>query len=423
LGLKVLTNWAGNESFKPQYILKPNSVNELIDIVKYFSKVRAFGTLGTFNNLTGSTGAMVCLSSDDFRTSISNPQNPLVFSAGINFIELVKILSNFGLALANTPSLLDLNVIGSLLTGSHGSGINSKILAANIKNLNFVSGQGEYLNVDESGSDIPIGAFGVSLGLLGVVTNFELFTEPDYLMFQNLYEASTQELLFDRFSEIASLEASISVYTKFNRTSSSQILIKQRVSAPPADSSTFTAKLAAAEIRDMRSLGSSNPHSDSISTLRGGVHLPWFEILPHTRPGLISTGDELQSEFFFDLGNAGEVFEYLMTKYDLLKPLLRSAEIRFTAEDAFWISPSFGRDSMVIHLTWRNDYLKVMSILSLIEKDLIKLGGRPHWGKIFTADFYNFYEIYPKFEEFVQLRKILDPSDKFMSDSLFAIFN
>lgn len=408
--------------FKPEFILRPKSINELLEIVKNFPKIRAFGTLGTFNDFTGSQGVMVSLDSEELKTELTDLDHPLNFSAGITFVNMIEILSKLALAIDNTPSLLDLNVVGSILTGTHGSGVNSKILASNIKSVNIVSGTGESLFCDKNSSDFPIEAIGVSLGLLGIVTNFSLITQPEYMMSQQLFSVSTQELLFDKFETISSLKTSTSIYTKFDLHSSSQILIKIRESESVEFLESLLADFIDKEIYDSRYLGSSISSLKSNTTPRSGIVLPWYQILPHTKPGLITNGDELQSEFFFDVSNSTEVFDFFVSKFDLMQPLLRSAEIRFTSKDDFWISPSFGRNSMLIHLTWRNKESEVRKILSLIEESLVGFGARPHWGKIFTPSLYDFHSIYPKFEDFLELRRELDPLNKFTNASIDKIF-
>jgi xylitol oxidase len=408
--------------FNPEFLLKPKSIKELQDTVKHFPSIRAFGTLGTFNDFTGSQGVMISLDSEELKIELTDTDSPLNFPADITFVNMIEILSKFALAIDNTPSLLDLNVIGSLLTGTHGSGINSKILASNIKSMNFISGTGETLFCDKNSSDFPIEALGVSLGLLGVVTNFSLITQPEYMMSQQLFSVSTQELLFDKFEIISSLNTSTSIYTKFDIDSSSQILIKMREDESGEVLKSLLTDFKDTEIHDSRYLGRSISEVKSNTTPRNGIVLPWYQILPHTKPGLLTNGDELQSEFFFDVLNSTEVFDFFVSKFDLMKPLLRSAEIRFTSKDDFWISPSFGRNSMLVHLTWRNKELEVRKILSLIEEYLVELGARPHWGKIFTPSLYDFPSIYPKFEDFLQLRKKLDPLKKFTNASFDKIF-
>jgi L-gulonolactone oxidase len=47
-----------------------------------------------------------------------------------------------------------------------------------------------------------------------------------------------------------------------------------------------------------------------------------------------------------------------------------------------------------------------------------KLSGRPHWGKEFWTSLKEMKRLYPKMEEFLQLRKDLDPKGTFVNEFL-----
>lgn len=47
------------------------------------------------------------------------------FGAGVTYTTLIKALVERKLALPNLPSLPHLNVVGSVVTGTHGSGIDN----------------------------------------------------------------------------------------------------------------------------------------------------------------------------------------------------------------------------------------------------------------------------------------------------------
>jgi len=49
----------------------------------------------------------------------------VTFGAGITYSQLIAALAENKLALPNVPSLPHLNVVGSVVTGTHGSGIDN----------------------------------------------------------------------------------------------------------------------------------------------------------------------------------------------------------------------------------------------------------------------------------------------------------
>jgi len=51
----------------------------------------------------------------------------------------------------------------------------------------------------------------------------------------------------------------------------------------------------------------------------------------------------------------------------------------------------------------------IIEYLNTMEDLFVSLGGRPHWGKYFNADKYDFRKLYPGWERFWQIRDQFDP--------------
>jgi alditol oxidase len=141
---------------------------------------------------------------------------------------------------------------------------------------------------------------------------------------------------------------------------------------------------------------------------------PWFDRLPHFRIGFVpSNGDELQSEYLVDRSVASEAIAALARIGDAIRPALQICELRTVAADGLWMSPSHGRDSLALHFTWRADPEAVAAALARIEAELLPLGARPHWGKVFVADASAIAPRYPRLPDFVALAERLDPRRAF----------
>jgi L-gulono-1,4-lactone dehydrogenase len=52
------------------------------------------------------------------------------------------------------------------------------------------------------------------------------------------------------------------------------------------------------------------------------------------------------------------------------------------------------------------------------ERIMTAHGGRPHWGKLHSRDASYMASVYPRFEEFTQIRDRLDPDRLFGNDYL-----
>ena len=87
------------------------------------------------------------------------------------------------------------------------------------------------------------------------------------------------------------------------------------------------------------------------------------------------------------------------------------SEIRTVAADDLWLSGAFGTRLRCTSpgTPTRRGY----AVLPELERLLLPLGARPHWGKCFSATSTELAEAYPMFDRFIQLRDRSDPARKF----------
>jgi xylitol oxidase len=159
------------------------------------------------------------------------------------------------------------------------------------------------------------------------------------------------------------------------------------------------------------------------ATEQGGVPGPWHERLPHFRLGFTpSSGTELQSEYLLPRGAAAAAFTAMAGLGDLLAPVLQISEIRTVAADEAWMSPSYQRDTVAIHLTWILDPAAVRPVVAAVEAELVPLGARPHWGKVFSVPPRTVRASYPRWADFRALARSLDPAGKFRNEFFDTYF-
>jgi FAD/FMN-containing dehydrogenase len=103
---------------------------------------------------------------------------------------------------------------------------------------------------------------------------------------------------------------------------------------------------------------------------------------------------------------------------DVVFPL----EYRYVRRDDTWLSMSAGDEdhaAISIHRTAEADY---RPYFDLIEPIFWKHGGRPHWGKIHSLEHAELTKLYPRFEDFREIRKQIDPQGRMLNDHLRDIF-
>jgi FAD/FMN-containing dehydrogenase len=96
-------------------------------------------------------------------------------------------------------------------------------------------------------------------------------------------------------------------------------------------------------------------------------------------------------------------------------------EIRTVAQDNAWMSPNYGRDNLVVSVSGKpgDDY---WGYLRACDALFAEFKGRPHWGKLhfMTAD--RLARLFPRYEEFVAMRRRFDPKGTFLNAHTRALF-
>ncbi|SCV73241.1 BQ2448_7166 [Microbotryum intermedium] len=87
-------------------------------------------------------------------------------------------------------------------------------------------------------------------------------------------------------------------------------------------------------------------------------------------------------------------------------------EIRYTAADDVWLSPTYGQRATYIGaIQYRPFNLPVpyKKLFKAFESILLQHGGRPHWAKSHTVGTRGLEKLYPKLGDFLSVRERVDP--------------
>lgn len=403
----TLRNWAGNVVFSTDRLHRPRTLDELQGLVAGIPRLHALGTGHSFNRIADSTGDLVSLSDLDVPIVIDEAARTVDLGAGTRYGELTTHLQEHGWALHNLGSLPHISVGGACATGTHGSGDSNRCLAASARGVEFVSGSGELVRLDES--DEPFPGSVLALGALGIVTRLTLAIEPSYEMRQDVWLDAPVPDVVANLDAIMASGYSISMFTTWHRPDViDQIWVKSRTDRPIADGRDWGARPADTA---QHPIGGQDA---STATQQFGVPGPWNARLPHFRLEFTpSNGDEQQSEYLLprEYGPAA-----LMALRELdLRAALQVCEIRTVAADDLWLSPCHGRHTLGLHFTWLDDDALVSAAVAALEEALAPFDARPHWGKVFAADPRHHYPQLPAFRALIDW---YDPGRRFGNDFL-----
>lgn len=398
------TNWAGNHVYRAERIASPTSLEQLQELVAGHERVRALGSRHSFTDLADTDGLLVSLDRLPHTIEIDEVNRQVTVGAAIRYGDLAADLHQRGWALANLASLPHICVGGAIATGTHGSGNRVGSLAAAVAAVEMLGPDGQPRRL--SRGDEAFDGSVVALGALGVMTRVTLDLEPTFELSQVVFRDLELDAALARFDEITSSAYSVSLFTDWV-SERAHVWLKSRGPAAAPDT------LAGATRAD-RAFHMLSGAPVAAITEQGGVLGPWHERLPHFRmTHTPSRGEELQSEYLLPRHHVAEAFTALRALADRMAPLLQVCEIRTVCADQLWLSSSHGHDTVGFHFTWVLDPQAVYALLPAIEDALLPIGARPHWGKCFAADAEQVATLYPRWQDFANLRQQVDPGRKF----------
>lgn len=397
-------NWAGNHTYAAERLHEPRTVGELQEVVAAAEQARAIGTRHSFTDLADTVGDLISTERLPVDVEVDGGRRVVRVGAGVRYGTLAERLAADGWALATMASLPHISVAGAVATGTHGSGDRTGSLASAVAAVELVLADGSHRRVARGEPDFD--GYVVSLGALGIVAHLELDVEPTYAVRQDLYTDLPWDVAVEHLDELTGSAYSVSLFTDWVSGRIQQVWLKGRGSTPPDE--LWGARPAE---RTLHMLAGADVEA---VTEQGGVAGSWHQRLPHFRMEFTpSRGEELQSEYLLPRAAATEAVERLRAQAPSYAHLLQVSEVRTVAADDLWLSSAHGHDVVGLHFTWVRDVDGVYAVLPAIEEALLPLGARPHWGKCFVAGAEQLRPLYPRFDDFRDLARRVDPTGKF----------
>ncbi len=287
------SNWAGTYAYRAARLHRPETVEQLQELVARAPRVRVLGSRHSFSDIADSA-ELVALDGLPPGVTVDHAAGTVSLGAAVRYGELAETLHAEGVALHNLASLPHISVAGAVATATHGSGDRSGNLATAVAALELVTSDGELVTAARGDADFD--GLVVGLGALGAVTRVTLDVEPDYEIAQRVYEGLTWDALFEHFDEITACGDSVSVFTRWDDAAGA-VWVKSR--AAPDFDELLGAVAATGERHPI-------PGLDPVHcTRQQGVPGRWSDRLPHFQMGFTpSAGEEIQSEYLVPRAHA-----------------------------------------------------------------------------------------------------------------------
>ncbi|HSI90795.1 MAG TPA: D-arabinono-1,4-lactone oxidase [Adhaeribacter sp.] len=380
-------NWSGSLKFTPNEILNPKTEEQLADAIgqaaRQNRKVRVFGAGHSSSELFLTDDLLVSVNELQGLISHDESKKEATIYAGMKVKQAGTALQEVGLAMHNTGDVDVQNLSGAIGTGTHGTGKKLPNLSAMLLGARLITASGQIIEKHIEDDPEFIKALRVSLGTLGIFTRLRLGLQPAFKLIRQEW-CTHIETCLQHLDQLENENRNMDFYWY-----------------PRSDMAKFRTMNEESEGKRNYDFAKCVMHEEGWSN----------EILPRSRHLKF---DEMEYALPAEAGPDcfKEVRKRVKAKHRA--QVAWRVLYRTIAADETFISPYFGRESVTISLH-HNAGLPFKEYFNDIEPIFQAHGGRPHWGKKHNMKAAQLQPLYPKWNDFMQIRKKMDPDGIFMT--------
>jgi L-gulonolactone oxidase len=413
-------NWAGNQAMAPTQVRSPGSAEEISRAVKEAAaagrRVKAIGSGHSFTGIGLTDGVLLELGSYDRLLSVTEDGRVTV-EAGMPLHRLNALLTEHGLGLTNMGDIDVQTVAGAISTGTHGTGRASGSIAHQVVGLELVLADGSVVACSRTERPELFEMARVGLGALGVLSTVTFQAEKAFALRADERPMPLDDVL-DGFEELVADNEHFEFYwfphtrlalTKRNNRAT-ELAPLSRTRAWVGDellSNTvfgLTCRLGAAMPRVIPRLNKVAARALSART--------YTDVAPHvfTSPRRVRF---CEMEYAIPRADLPAVFRELAGLPERIgEHISFPVEVRVAPADDIPLSTASGRDSAYIAVhQFRGT--RFDRYFNAVESLVGEVGGRPHWGKLHNLGAEQLRARYPRFDDFLAVRRTVDPEGVF----------
>lgn len=429
---KEFVNWAGNVKGKPRQIVSPANRDELQIALAQAKILRVKGSGHSFNDIVYSDETLLTTDRLNRILWLDETKKQVKVEAGLKLKDLNTKLWEKGLAFPSLGDIAEQSMAGLVSTGTHGSGLKWGTFSdgRTLIGMEIILADGSLLELradrPEDQSRLEIAR--LSLGSLGAIYS---------LTFQ-LVDAHFLEF----HSEVVEAESvrDLAIFERFDHFDYIPFPFTQKVIAVSRHTTQQEAKgpLVHKWFNDVFLENGFLGLSLKIGSLLPSRTEKIMEILPKlSRPETfvgrsyevmtsIRTTKFYEMEYCVDFEKANDAVAIYHDINDFYAKRAPEGDRYFAnfpgivratgGDEGTALSATLGRPSAYVGNHIFPDYGPgYEKYLQTMEEEFQRIGGRPHWGKLFYK---NPAHLYPRFHDFALLREELDPQGKFINPYL-----
>ena len=400
------TNWAGNQTCTPARLGAPTSEHEAVALVRSAiaagEQVRPAAAGHSFTPVCLTGGLIVESGGLAGVVGVDRERRRVRALAGTTISDFGARLWGDGLALANQGDIDTQQIAGAVATGTHGSGIELGSFSSTLRGARLVTGTGDVIEIGEDQPDL-LHAAQVSVGMLGMLLELEIEVAAAYRLRERIEHRPYAEVIAE-WDELVAAHRHFSFFWLPSERSAE--LYGIAVPDGVAMTDTCYVKLYDEAADDEPDDATPGRRVDRSYRIYPSVFEPNFHELEYFVP--MAQGKQA----------VGAMRELMLSRLpDSLFPM----EVRTTAGDDAYLSSNHGGATTVISVSGvpGTDY---WPYLREVDALLGSFGARVHWGKLHFLTRTQLAERYPESEQFIAIRRELDPHGSFLNDHLRALF-
>lgn len=419
---KVLwRNWSGIQYAYPQARLAPPNGAELATALPAAAApIRPVGAGHSFTALVPTSGTLVSI--DALNGIAGWDGDQAIVRAGTRLGALGPALAAQGRAMANLPDINKQSLAGALATATHGTGAKLTAIHGDVTHMTLVTPEGAVVDCDATIRPDVFEAAKVSLGALGVVVEARLRTTENRRLRRRVWIEPFEEALAKaeaRWAQHRNYEFYAVPFTDLAVGISHD---ETDEPTQPQGRSQDDAFLEA--LRSLRNLtGFSTPlRKRAAKALLGSVEPETavdegWKLLSTERPERFN-----EMEYHLPADAQLAALREVVAAIEKHRPdVFFPIEARRIAPDEAWLSPFQGgpRGSVAVHAHYKDDH---GFLFDVVEPIFLRHGGRPHWGKLHSLKAPQLAALYPRWKDFLEVRRELDPKGRMLNPYLRGLF-
>lgn len=419
------TNWGLSFSCKPLAVFEPETelqCQAILEIARREGKtVRAAGVGHSPSDLACTEGFMVLMTRMKSILEVNLEKKYVVAQGGITLADLHDELAVHGLAMSNVGSISDQTLAGIVTTATHGTGMDYGVMSTHVLAMKLLLADGSFAYCSHRERPDLFTATLCGLGSTGLILSIQLQVEPAFLL-KDVQETHSFDFMVQNFDTIAHSAEHVRMWW-FAQSDTVRISYLDRTSEPrkPAGSWLWNSFCSYHLVQFLLFLG----------RFFAWVN-PWtarFAAWLVSRP---SVGiDDSHRIFNVDCRYPQHTTEWAIP-YQRSQACLRElrdwlleehqdpnglrphfpVEIRFSAPDDIWLSPSNGQHTCWLGIVQYRPYgldVTHKQIFERYESIVSRHHGRPHWAKAHRLRPSDLRTLYPRFDDFVRVLDEVDP--------------